>query len=498
MKKIVLLPLDERPCNYQFPYKLFSHKDLQIVRPKKLGEKKKPADIDSLCNFLEKECIDADGLVIALDMLLYGGLIPSRLHNRRAEELIKRMAWLRKLKQENPKLVIYGFQCVMRCPSYSSDDEEPDYYEQYGELIHKLGEAIHKSRLGLIHVSEVKRLLEDMDQEKLNDYLVRRECNKTLNLEALHLVEDGVIDELVIPQDDSAPYGYAAMDQIEIRNVLLHKNLMDKVLMYPGADEVALTLIARMVNTIHGTKPRVYVKYASEQSKSVIPIYEGNSLENTIKYHILSAGCRITEQDDKADFILGITAPAFKIEESDQQPCMAEGYMTERNIPEFLDYIKDCMKDGKRITICDNAYGNGGELLLIQLLNKNNLLDQVSGYAGWNTSANTLGTAIAEGVDALHYGKSASHMNFLMERYVEDAGYCSLVRGRVSQRLEKYGMNYFDVKDVHGIISKEVAEELNDYIKKYLSSQVGKITLDQVWMPWHRMFEVGIEVNWHA
>ena len=38
--KIVLLSLDERPCNYYFPQKLFSHDDIDIVLPKKLGDKK--------------------------------------------------------------------------------------------------------------------------------------------------------------------------------------------------------------------------------------------------------------------------------------------------------------------------------------------------------------------------------------------------------------------------------------------------------------------------
>ena len=30
MKKIVLLPLDERPCNYDFVYKLFQSEELQL------------------------------------------------------------------------------------------------------------------------------------------------------------------------------------------------------------------------------------------------------------------------------------------------------------------------------------------------------------------------------------------------------------------------------------------------------------------------------------
>lgn len=34
-------------------------------------------------------------------------------------------------------------------------------------------------------------------------------------------------------------------------------------------------------------------------------------------------------------------------------------------------------------------------LQIIRLLNSNNLLMKVDGYAGWNTSANTVGTAIS-------------------------------------------------------------------------------------------------------
>ena len=56
MKKIVLLPLDERPCNYDFVYKLFQSDELQIVRPKQLGDNKTPADAAQVKEFLLQEC----------------------------------------------------------------------------------------------------------------------------------------------------------------------------------------------------------------------------------------------------------------------------------------------------------------------------------------------------------------------------------------------------------------------------------------------------------
>lgn len=492
-KKIVFLPLDERPCNYAFPEKLFSHGDFQIVKPEKLGNKKESADVHALADFLKKECRGAQGLVVSIDMLLYGGLVPSRLHHSEAAQLTKLAAVLRKVRQENPDILIYGFQCIMRCPSYSSSDEEPDYYEHSGALIHQAGEALHRSRLGLCQEQQLKSVLKKIDEKELTDYVSRRECNREMNYLMIRYVKEGILDMLIIPQDDSAAYGYAAMDQQDVREKIMQEHLQTKIFMYPGADEVGMTLLSRMVNHMSGTKPKVYVKYASEGAKSVLPIYEGNSLDNTIRYQILAAGCQLADTYESADIILAVTAPAEKIEEAVNQPSTAKGYCVERCMPELLDFLCERVKEGKIVTIADNAYGNGGELQLISMLNACGLLDKVAGYAGWNTSANTLGTAIAEGVDAFHSGCTPEHQNFLAERYIEDAGYCALVRWQVNGVLEKYGMNYFDVQEQQGTVSKLVFDGLEAFIREYMPTISQKVKLQKVWMPWRRMFEVGVE-----
>ena len=83
-----------------------------------------------------------------------------------------------------------------------------------------------------------------------------------MNVETLQMARDGLIDALVIPQDDSSKYGYAAIDQKEIREKISEYNMEDKVLMYPGADEVELTLLARMLNVLAG-----------RQAESVCEVY---------------------------------------------------------------------------------------------------------------------------------------------------------------------------------------------------------------------------------
>lgn len=497
MKKIVLLPLDERPCNFDFPYKLYNSNEIKIIRPDKLGDKKQAASLSEIKQFLLETCKNADALVISIDTLLYGGLIPSRLHYSSKEEIQTRLELIKTLKDNNKNLKIYAFQCIMRCPKYSSNDEEPDYYEECGSEIHKIGELEHKQKLGFDHNEELKCLYKQVREEYLTDYKIRRELNRIFNLLTLDYVKADIIDYLIIPQDDSAKYGFTAMDQEIIRRQIKEQLLQDDVLMYPGADEIAMTLLARVINEINGRSPKVYVKYASIHAPFIIPAYEDRSLGETIKYHILAAGCSSCASPAEADLILAISAPGGEMLEASMQPVMNHNYDVERNITEFVTFIEDQIKNGKLVTIGDNAFANGSDLELLELLNKKKLLLKVAGYAGWNTSSNTIGTAISEGTSYLYRGDCKDHKSFLIERYIEDAGYCSQVRKFVSKnRLDDLGFNYFDVKEKNGVVSQMVWELLGEFVDAKLSSIAENIHINSVEMPWRRMFEIGLNATY--
>lgn len=498
MKKIVYLPLDERPCNALFVPKLFDGEQLHIVIPPKMGYKKTPTEWADIKAFLQKECSDADGLVMSMDMLLYGGLIPSRLHKLPKEEVEQRMALIAELKKINEKLLIYAFQCIMRCPRYSSSDEEPDYYEECGAEIHMIGNIRHRASLGLSDEKELAPLYEKVKQEYLDDYLNRRAFNMQFNLKALELLRDELIDFLIIPQDDSAPYGFTALDQHVVRAKIAELRLGARVLVYPGADELGLTLTSRMALHFAGLRPKVYVKYAASSAPSVIPLYEDRPLGESIKYQLIAAGCRIATSLSEADFVMPVSCPGSVMREAAAQPVTDPNYAVERTLAEFILFIQDCLEEGRIVTLCDNAYANGGDLELLAMLDQSDLLDKLHGYAGWNTSANTMGTTIAEGVHALLEGVTPAHKDFLAHRYVEDMGYCGKIRGKVvAQRLPEHGLNYFDAKEQRGLVSGIVREELEAFVKETMSSIAEHIEITDVWMPWKRMFEVGLHVKWN-
>ena len=497
MKKVVLLPLDERPCNYYFPYKIFNNEDINIIRPEKLGDKKKCANVDDIAVFLKKECKTADVLILSMDMLLYGGLIPSRLHQCSKEEIEARLEIVKQLKSENPEIKILAFQVIMRCPRYSSNDEEPDYYGICGEQIHNIGNILDRERQGLCDKSGIEELNKLVKPEYLEDYTNRRKFNLEFNMKTLEYVKYGFIDFLIIPQDDAAKYGYTAMDQVVVRDSISEELLQDRVLMYPGADEVELTLLSRMVNIFNDYYPKVYIKYAAQNAPFIIPPYEDRILGESVKSQLIAANCRLASSVSEADFVLAINCPGNDIGEAIRQPVKNQGYCVERNLMEYILFIEDCIKENKPVTIGDCAYSNGGDLELIALLNKKNLLDKVAGYAGWNTAANTLGTAIAQGVIYFYSKATSQHYDFLAGRYIEDAGYCSVVRKDISQNhLLGLGMNYFDVKESNGAISELVKEKLQSFVENSLSSIGDKVKINSVYMPWRRMFEIGIEVSY--
>lgn len=550
--KILLLPLDERPCNAAFPERLFPADQVQILLPRKLGHKKKPADFSVLSDFLFEKAKDADALLLSLDMLLYGGLIPSRLHHLKTETLFSRLHLIRELKEKYPALPIYAFATVMRCPAYSSDDEEPDYYERFGSAIHARGASMHRALAGLTTSSEAEgpvpspagllpaasgegeisppfssdpagttsaepvsaSSLDDGDSQDpepclssdfetcLADYLARRALNKQLSLQALELVKEGILESIVFPQDDSMRFGFPAMDQEEIRRRILTLGLTERAMMYPGSDEIALTLLCRILLNHHGLLPKVYVKYLTDGARSLIPLYEGLPLSATTSYQLHSAGCVTADTCAEADIVLLETAPSGSMEEAWSQPSRSPSYFAERNFPEMLSFIQRMRGAGKVVTVADNAYANGGDLDLIRILDADHLLMDLQGYAGWNTNANTMGCAIAMGVCAFLYGEQGlfpdpasetQRRNFLISRYLEDACYQADVRQYVTEKIRPLGFDYFFTGEEEGEVRDLILAELQIRRKTELSSLADRIQIRRLTLPWKRMFEIDLE-----
>lgn len=516
MQKIVFVPLDERPCNLAFPKQLAGMTDLNVVTPPvdMLGHKKRPADTAAVAAWVLEETKNADYLIVSVDLLLYGGIVPSRLHGLSVEECRERIGVLNEVKRRNPAIRIHAFNLIMRVPNNNKEEEEPVYYQYHGKQIWQYSWLTDKKQRDSLTEEEALRLEEMIARipgEYLQDFIGRRAVNEAVNHYAVELTRQGVIDQLVIPLDDNSQYGFSPSEQRKLMLKVQQLRLLDKVLIYPGADEIGCTMLAKIFCEIKDYIPEIYVRYSSTLGPTVKPKYEDRSLNESIKSHLTAAGAVMADSSAETDLILMVNSPATDQLEVAEQIPIAERhrtYFSEIHYREFAEAIKHYLRKGKLVALGDVATCNGSDRVLMELLSKLKLLDKLDAYAGWNTSGNTLGTVIAHLVIWSYYANNPceeerqvqierASRTFYYHRLVEDFGFQAVVRQEMLEEdLPRYDASYYIIRhcldELHGILD----ERMNRFVSEYLSDlRDGKLSINGIRFPWTRMFEVEFELR---
>ena len=92
-KKIAFIPIDNRPVCYTLAQQIANiDKNIQLLIPPRemLGDLKKTADISGIINWL-KNIPNPNSIIVSLDTIAYGGLIPSRRSKDSFETIKNRM-----------------------------------------------------------------------------------------------------------------------------------------------------------------------------------------------------------------------------------------------------------------------------------------------------------------------------------------------------------------------------------------------------------------------
>ncbi|BBH19456.1 hypothetical protein Back11_08010 [Paenibacillus baekrokdamisoli] len=515
MSRILYVPLDERPCNAKFPQQIAQASDLDLMSPpvSMLGAKKQPANTAALSQWILEQSTQTDVIIVSLDMLVYGGIVPSRLHHLTEDDCRARLATIVECKKKNPNLRIYAFNLIMRAPAYSSSDEEPDYYADHGTDLARNGWLQDKqARDGMNEAErlEFDALLSRLPEHVLQDFIERRRTNTAVNNMAIDLVKEGFIDFLIIPLDDNAKYGYSSSEQRQLLYVIEEKGLFDRVHLYPGADEIGCTLFARVFCEIKNYRPEIYTRFSSTSGPFAIPKYEDRSLGESLKCQITAAGGFIGDHAREADFVLMVNSPPVgQYEMAETTQLFRErhsSYFSEVNLREFAQAIRVYAEKGFMVALADVAVCNGSDEPLLKLLSGSGLLPKLSAYAGWNTSGNTLGTVIAHAIVESYYrtndavqkpDRSRNSEAFYLSRLVEDWGYQAIIRADIAaNHLEELGGNYFDVASIHDQLAGLIHSKMEAFLAQYLQDfRLERLMLDNVILPWKRMFEVGFDLR---
>ncbi|MGL5955299.1 MAG: DUF4127 family protein [Brevinema sp.] len=439
---IVVIPLDKRPYNYSF-LEAFStlKEDIHLILPdsKDLGYRKESANLSNLDQFLFDQK-DVDAFIISAEMLIYGGLFPSRIHTLSTQQLQQRLAIFTQLKERFPQAKIYVSNLIMRNPSYSSSEEEPDYYGIHGADIFRWGflkDQSDQQSTNTQVLQEWEVLDASIDRPSLEDYLQRRRANLEITCSIIELTKKNIIDILFIPRDDTAEFGLGSMDRKAIQTYIQD---ISSIYSHPGTDEAMCTLMTRAYTDFYQTTPQIYPIFSN--TKDFIPKYEDIPFSSSLESQIALIGGVLTDKREHADIILALHTPYDLMQEAQTQEL---SLAHKESLLPFLQQLKSCS-----FVLADIAYANGGDSELIQLLDEHLLLEQCRAYAAWNTTGNTLGTVLCQAVFTMDSYNRQKAMTNLIERLLSDWIYQAIVRWEIQKNvLPVLGAEYsqFNGKD---------------------------------------------------
>ena len=264
--------------------------------------------------------------------------------------------------------------------------------------------------------------------------------------------------------------------------------------MYPSADDTGLILLGRAVARLKGVSPKIFVHFASTKAEGVVPWFEDRAIGETVKYHILAVGGVQVYSLPEADIALCINMGSCMYHDTD--PAYVQAYDIDRNLGEFVRFIGYALGCGKIVAVGDVAACNGSDLELLRLLGSEGLLLKLHAYAGWNTSSNTIGTAVCQSVLYLLGGDDEGRISFLLHRYYEDAAYMGFVRQDVTARLlPAMGLDYFHADGEEGKVAAAVREGIVRYMRENFPALAAEVKDVHIRMPWRRMFETEVKLE---
>lgn len=511
--KILVIPMDDRPCTYNFPLQIGKIYGAEIISPpkEKMGNLKRIADRAWIIKWIKENSNDIDGLVIASDTLAYGGLIPSRRNYDSFEKVADNLKIIIDIKKNNPDLSIYVCSTILRISNSNENQEEKEYWKDYGETIHKYSFLCDKNYLinegnydqynieSILNINtkneEIRSLREKIPDNILKDYIDGRLRNFKVNKLLIKWLKEGYIDYLSICADDSSQYGFNVLEKKIFNHIVeVTPKIQGKINVYPGADESISSLVAGLINRKNNFKPSFYPVYSQySKGNSLITMYEGIPLKSTLQNQISVINGEIVKDIEMADIILYI----YTSENSQEDHYLKSAYnqeitsVSDKIKSEYKEYLKS--PHSKPKVLIDLAYANGADHSFISDLIKDYNIKDLLSFSSWNTTGNSIGTALSH--SSLAYsGKilktlsEKEHYKFLIERFFDDWVYQGLSRLKYVSK-NGYNLNESQLQELKQLYESD----LNHYIDT--NPNFKDIKIKEIYFPWDRPFEVSVNID---
>ena len=504
---ILLLPLDSRPPCTQFVEQLAAVAGVKIILPPAeiLDNYKIPANQSVLQEWVRKNIVHADAAIISSDMLIHGGLLASRHAYGSKQDQEKAIDFLKELHKEHPQIPLHVFSIIPRL--LIADTEETIQFQkvmsQYSTLKDQV--AIFENPPD---IEKLKELEKKLPPELVEKYQYLYTQNQDLNIRLIDLAKQKILTSLVIGQDDGQVFGWPSSIKRNIQNHLeTFPSLKNKIFITRGTDEVALTMLGNLVMERTGGRPLIHVIYSHPDAAQTVMPFMPHTVQQTVSEKISMVKGIETDNPEEADFILYIHIGTRTTK--DWALIKASGD------------LNNLLEKGYNVAVVDlteDFYAS--ETLLSYLLNHKTDLTKFIAYAGWNTTSNSIGTAVSQAAiftQSLNNSVSLSaateiyknNLEFLIARYLDDWYYQKNIQPNINQRLLYSGTDPYNLGNAYGqteqTIQASLAEKGSHLFTQGLLLRPIRISCNKTkydviisdlqitsHLPWQRTFEVQI------
>ena len=572
MRPIVFLPLDDRPCCWQFPQRLAQIAQVDLLLPtralwcgedKRQPERANPEgekllawfkDALALGSAANRDGAEAPCLLAAVDALLYGGLVASR----RPRPPYMAAPLLQRLLAELPGYSLYLFSVIMRVAptQYTAAEVEgalrltklsqqfaQELEQHYAAAAHSAGAVAHTEGAPVVAaVSQVAAAKIAHTEKSYRELNIRRRAAEAQVLSARNWSDlyqlspvfwqqylgfrrrKDEINELLLEawtkraQTEACGGGFLALclDDSKTSGLNLWEakflqerlNSCSSASVGVGTDETAMLLLARAVCG-HSSLEIVWPYAGAEEQ---VGRYEGKNLAQVLASQAQWLNAVLLPEGQSGP---GSAVPQIFIYapwQSQLEACsQAEG---KSDLPEPLwsawqQKVAASLEAGKQVYIADLAYANGGSRQLVSWLIQSGAVAKIAGYSAWNTLGNALGTILAwaalaswrracpkfKASPAEQARLEKEQRRFLLERLLDDYFYQTLIRPQLSAKVG--GAFVLLGKEQQLALESEILAQEKSYLAQLVQAWPEKKLSPslKVELPWHRLFEVGLEVE---
>ncbi|MBS4914029.1 MAG: DUF4127 family protein [Veillonella sp.] len=489
---ILLVPQDDRPVSLAYTVDTAEGAGYTVITPPAymISGRNYHGEPDAIWQWVKENANRADIMVLSTDTLVYGGLVDSRKHDLPVNTLLRRTQELRQLHENNPNVPIYAFGTVMRSPRASGGGVEPPYYDTFGPTIFQIAALQDKLDAGQLTTEEQTQLFQlqaSVPIEYLQDWFTRRQKNMEVNRALIDETRNGVFRYFALGHDDTSTLSQSALESRYLKQY--SKGLSDRTYgSFPGADQLALLLIARAHVDLNHLKPSFQTIYPLGGAGDTVPHYEDQSVAKTIAEHVIAVGGTM-EVKGKPDILLAVNTPLGTV--TGESEAFENFPMISASTNAFLDQIETAINQNVPVTIADISYSNGADNTFVYGLYKRGLLYKVDAYNGWNTASNTVGYAIAQGVLGKNMPEQA-HRDMLTQQYLDNWAYQANIRKDIYRMQDSIRVdNVRYTGTLNEKLEEYMGERVQDFAEKYL--QIDPRTVSARF-PWGRLFETEITV----